>query len=219
MARFTRAAADPKQSLEGTLTEAFPYLIDALGVSALGLLVPTSLSLGVRFGAQLVLLVLFGYLLAFKLLPFTDTIWFGGTSLRATQRVIGTGLALIVTVTGVVGLVTLASSAALRLQPSTQFLQLLSALDIAWAASTVMVSLYWLRGRVAALVGGAIVGLACIATIARYLDAVGFTPKGRWRLDAAALWKYILPYDIAVAIIAIAAFIFAVKRRAQLLSG
>jgi len=219
MARYTRSAADSRQSLEGALTEAFPYLIDALGVSALGLLVPTSLSLGLRFGAQLVLLVLLGYLLAFKMLPFTDTIWFRGTRLKATQRVFGTGLAAIVAVTGVVGLVTLASSAALRLQPSTQFLQLLSALDIAWAVATVMVGLYWLRGRTAALVGGAIVGIACIATIARYLDSVGFTSKGRWRLDAAALWKYVLAYDIAVAVIAIAIFVFATRRRAQLLSG
>jgi hypothetical protein len=164
------------------------------------------------------LLVALGYLVTLKLLPFTDTVWFRSTGLRSGQRVFGTGLAAIVIVTGMVGLVTLASSAALRLQPSTQFLQLLSALDIAWATATIMVGLYWWRGRVAAMAGGAFVGATCIATIARYLDAVGFTPKGRWRLDAAALWKYVLPYDIAVAIIAIAVLVFAARLRAQLLS-
>ena len=118
-------------------------------------------------------------------------------------------------VTGSVALVTLASSAALRFQPSTQFLQLLSALDIAWAAATVMIAAYWLWGRRAALIGGIAVGVVCIAAIARYLDAVGFTPRGRWRLDGGALWTYVLPYDMAVAAIAIGLFWFALRRRAS----
>jgi hypothetical protein len=113
-----------------------------------------------------------------------------------------------------VGLVTLASSAALRFQPSTQFLQLLSALDIAWAIATVMVAVYWLRGRWPALMAGAVVGVVCIASIFRYLDAVGFTPRGRWRLDGGALWTYVIPFDMAVAVIAIGLFVFAARRRA-----
>jgi len=200
--------------MEGAAYEAFPYLLDGLGVAALGLLVPVSVRIGFRFGGQLVLLVIFGLILAARLLPLTDRPWFIGLRLTPVRRVMATGLAAVIMVTGVVGLVTLASSAALRFQPSTQFLQLLSALDIAWAASTVMVALYWLRGRWAALAGGALVGVLCIATIFRYLDAVGFTRRGRWRLDGGELWTYVIPYDMAVAVIAIGLFVYAARRKA-----
>ena len=201
-------------SLETAAYEAFPYLLDGLGVAALGLLVPTSLRIGFRFGGQLVVLVLFALILATRMLPLTRRPWFNGFELSPQRRVVATGLGAIIIVTGVVGLVTLASSAALRFQPSTQFLQLLSALDIAWAVATVMVAVYWLRGRVAAIVAGVAVGVLCIASIFRYLEAVGFTRRGRWRLDGEALWTYVIPYDLAIAAIAIALFLFAARRRA-----
>jgi len=193
---------------------AFPYLVDTLGLSAVALLVPTSLPLGLRFGGHLTLLVLLAVSLTFRLLPYTDGLWFGAGSLTRVRRVMATGLGAIVIVTGIVGLVTLASSAALRYQPSTQFLQLLSALDIAWAVSTTMIAVHWLRGRRAALVAGGVVGVLCIASIGRYLDSVGFTPLGRWRLDAGALWEFVLPYDIAVATVAIVLFVVAARRKA-----
>jgi hypothetical protein len=201
-------------SLEGAAYEAFPFLLDGLGVAALGLLVPMSVRIGFRFGGQLILLVIFGLFLADRVLPMTDMPWFTNRGLSPLRQIMATGLGVIIIVTGIVGLVTLASSAALRFQPSTQFLQLLSALDIAWAASTVMVALYWLRGRWAALVGGTVVGVLCIATIFRYLDAVRFTTPGRWRLDGGELWTYVIPYDLAVALIAIGLFVYAARRRA-----
>lgn len=215
MATGQKRSSESRSTLEGASIEAFPFLADALGISALGLLVPTSLSLGLRFGGHLVLLVLLGYFLTLRLLPFTDDSWFEQTTLTRQRRVMATGLGTIIIVTGIVGLVTLASSAALRFQPSTQFLQLLSALDIAWATATVMVAVNWLWGRRPAIVAGAIVGIVCIGSIARYLDAVGFTSKGRWRLDAEALWTYVLPFDMVVGVIAIGLFIVAARRRAR----
>lgn len=214
MSRSHGRAPGPPASLEGAAYDAFPYLLDGLGVAALGLLVPMSVRIGFRFGGQLVLLVIFGLVLADRLLPSTDAPWFANRGLSPQRQLMATGLGAIIIVTGAVGLVTLASSAALRFQPSTQFLQLLSALDIAWAASTVMVALYWLRGRWAALVGGVLVGLLCIGTIFRYLDAVRFTSPGRWRLDGGKLWTYVIPYDLAVAVIAIGLFVYAARRRA-----
>lgn len=214
MAKLPRTAKS-QSNLETASAEAFPFLVDALGVSALGLLVPTSLSVGLRFGTHLVLLVAFGFFLANRLLASTDSLWFGATPLKKDRRIMATGLGVIIIVTGIVGLVTLASSAALRFQPSTQFLQLLSALDIAWAMTTVMVAAYWLWGRRAALLGGTIVGVVCIISIARYLEAVGFTKRGKWRLDAEALWTYVLPFDMAVAVIAIGLFIYAAKRKSR----
>ncbi|MCP3975271.1 MAG: hypothetical protein GY720_12370 [bacterium] len=208
-------AADPEPNLETASALAFPFMVDALGISALGLLIPTSFSLGLRFGGHLVLLVAFGFFLAQRLLASTDAPWFRASPLRRDRRIMATGLGVIIIVTGVVGLVTLASSAALRFQPSTQFLQLLSALDIAWAMTAVMIAAYWLWGRRAALLGGLIVGVVCIISIARYLDAVGFTRRGKWRLDAESLWTYVLPFDMAVAVIAIGLFVYAARKRAR----
>lgn len=212
-------ATDPRgaepSTLEGAVATAFPFLIDALGISALGLLIPTTFSLGIRFGAQLVLLVVLGLFLTRRLLSASEGLWFEATEMSPERRVMATGLAVIVIVTGIVGLVTLASSAALRFQPSTQFLQLLSALDIAWAAATVMVAANWLWGRRQAMVAGALVGVVCVATIARYLDAVGFTSEGQWRLRAESLWTYVLPFDLIVAVIAIVLFVFAARRRGR----
>ena len=164
---------------------------------------------------QLVMISVFGIYLAFRLLKRLEPVWFDSSPITATQRVFGTGLGVVIIVTGCVGLVTLASSAALRLRPATQFLQLLSTLDIAWAASTVMVAAYWLWSRVrVALFGGLVVVAACTVTLARYVDEAAFGPNGGWRLTASELWEYVLPYDIGVAAIAIGMLFYAVRKRA-----
>jgi len=66
-----------------------------------------------------------------------------------------TSTTVVVEVTGVAALVTLASSATLRYPPSLQFLQLLSALDIAWVTAATTVGVGWLAGRTAGMVAGA----------------------------------------------------------------
>lgn len=207
-------------SLEAAVVETFPFLIDAIGVAALGLLVPNDNWLRGRFLVQLGLLSLFAVFLTFRLLGYLDTIWFDRKAmrhpLRFQRRVLATGLSTIVIVTGTVGLATLASSAALRYQPSTQFLQLLSALDIAWAVATVMVAAYWLWGRRYAVAGGLAVVAVCLWAIWRYLDNVGFGPNGGWRLRAAPLWEYVLIYDMAIAVIAIGLLWLAIRRRSAL---
>lgn len=110
-------------------------------------------------------------------------------------------------------LVTLASSAALRFQPSTQFFQLLSALDIAWAASTVMVAGYWVWGRRVAVLGGLAVVLVCIWAVGNYIAEVGFTPRGGWRVRGARLFELVIVYDMAVAVVAIGLLVYAIKRK------
>ena len=57
----------------------------------------------------------------------------------------------IVIVTGVTALVTLATTAALRFEPSLQFLQLLSALDIAWVVAGTTLAVRSLWGRLPAI--------------------------------------------------------------------
>ena len=122
------------------------------------------------------------------------------------------GIALVVIVTGVVGLVTLASSAALRLQPSLQFLQLLSALDIAWAAGAVLIGGYRLWSRRTARVAGLTVGVSCVLSIWNYLRVVGFTADGGWLLDGGQLMRLVLPFDMLAAAIA-SGVLFAGARR------
>ena len=91
---------------------------------------------------HLTALVVVGLLVASDLSRFLDDIWFAW--LGAVGRRIASGAAAVALTVGVVALVTLPSSAALRLTPSLQFLQLLSALDIAWAAGATLIGARWL---------------------------------------------------------------------------
>jgi len=116
--------------------------------------------------------------------------------------------------TGIVALVTLASSAALRLDPSLQFLQLLSALDIAWVTSATSIGVGWMAGRRAGRFAGLMVLIACVWSIWSYLDVVGFSSTGGWLVDGDALRRYVLPYDVAAAAIAIGSTWLGARRRA-----
>jgi len=109
-------------------------------------------------------------------------------------------------VTGAVGLVTLATSAALRYDASLQFLQMLSALDIAWAAAALTLGLLRRFGPGLATAGAAVLGVVCVWAIWRYLDVVGFGPDGEWIVSASDLNRLVLPYDMGAAVLALTAF-------------
>jgi len=144
-------------------------------------------------------LVLFGVGLAFALARLADDAWFGGR--RALSWIW-----VIVLVVGAVGIVTLATSAALRYDPSLQFLQALSALDIAWAAAALVLGLRRLGGRWAAVAGSAVLGVVCVWSIWRYLDTVGFGPAGEWVVDGSRIMTLVVPFDMGAAAMAVAAF-------------
>lgn len=157
---------------------------------------------------HLVALVGFGAAFADRLAARTEVAWFGGRSgwlLTATW--------IVVLTSGVVGLVTLATSAALRYDPSLQFLQALSALDIAWAGAALIVGVWWWRGRGAAVAAVAVLIAVCVWSIWRYLDIVGFGPDGSWIVDGARLRELVLPYDMAAAAIALVAVTLGVRTR------
>ena len=116
--------------------------------------------------------------------------------------------------TGVVGLVTLASSVALGFDVSTQFLQLLSALDIAWVVAATVVGATRARGRTIGLVAGALIGLVCVWSISFYLSKVGFGPEGDWVVSGSALLRYVIPFDVMAAIVAIGVFVYGVRSAA-----
>ncbi|NND01524.1 MAG: hypothetical protein HKN91_01940, partial [Acidimicrobiia bacterium] len=97
-----------RSQLEAGVLDAFPFLVDALGISALGLLVPSSLSLRWRVVVQLVLISVFALYVGFRLLSRLDPVWFESSPITPKQRTFGTAIGVVIIVTGSVGLITLA---------------------------------------------------------------------------------------------------------------
>lgn len=162
---------------------------------------------------HLAALVGFGLLVVRDLSRFQDESWFAW--LGPMGRHIASAATVVALTVGVVALVTLPTSAALRLAPSLQFLQLLSALDIAWAAGATLVGVHLIGGRLWSRAAGTMVGIVCVWSIWRYLDVVGFAADGGWQVDGAALMRHVLPYDIAAALIAVTAVVIGARRVAR----
>lgn len=191
-------------SLEDRLIRMGGWTAAALIVSPLGLLARGEL-LDLAL-IHLSVLALFGLALAWSMAP-TDR-YFSGRRFS----IVGTEVVQVVMVTGAVALVTLASSAALRLDPSLQFLQLLSALDIAWSTSAVLVGVRRRWGDRAGMAAGVAMAVVCVWSIGRYLSAVGFGEGGSWLVSAEALWRYVLPFDIMAAVLAITALLVGARQ-------
>lgn len=132
----------------------------------------------------------------------------GGPSLRRFT----TAGALVALATGVVALVTLATSAALRLDASLQYLQLLSTLDIAWSVAALYFGTRWLWGERAGRLAGLLLSIICVWSIWNYLRIVGFTPDGGWLVDGTALLKWVLPFDTMAAFLALGSLTLAVRQ-------
>lgn len=192
------------------LARAFRWLVAGLLASIPLLLVDGTLT--TTFLLHLTAVVIFGMGLAVHLLPLAERDWFPSVS-RPFTRDAATAAGITIVVTGVVGLVTLASSAALRFDPSTQFLQLLSTLDIAWATTALMVGVLWLKRQTWAIGAGAMLTVVCIWSIARYIDAVGFGPGGEWIVRSNDLLTFVLPYDTMAAVLAIGSVLLGIRRR------
>ena len=160
---------------------------------------------------HLAAIVLVGFAATVDLRHFVDQPMFGDITGTRMRRFAGAA-AVVALVTGVVALITLASSAALRLEPSHQFLQLLSTLDIAWSVAALYYGIRWLRGETAGRVAGAVLTAICIWSIWNYLRIVGFTPDGGWLVDGRALLRWVLPFDTMAAIAALGSLIWAVRQ-------
>ncbi|MFQ5555799.1 MAG: hypothetical protein ACE5GC_10580 [Acidimicrobiia bacterium] len=199
-------------NMVGAVLDAVPFLVTGLAVAPLLLLVPNSGTPTVRLITHLAALVALGLILAFRLAPRLDQPFFAHRGWAPRRESIGTGIALVVVVTGVVGLVTLASAAALRFDPSLQFLQLLSALDIAWAGAAMVVGARHLWGRTASVVSGVVLGAVCVASIWNYVRIVGYTSDGGWLVDGSRLMTLVIPLDTLAAIVAGAVLLGAAVR-------
>ena len=192
-----------------------PWLVGGLIASAPLLLVDVSDHRIGWFLVQLSVLVAFGLGLTIRLTPLADDSWFTATGWSRRVRLAASGAVVVVVATGTVGLVTLASSAALRFDPSMQFLQLLSALDIAWAGAAITVGATRIWGRTWGAVGGAMLGIFCVWSIWNYLNTVGLGPGGEWIVSGADLMRLVIPFDMAAAVVAVVIFLVGVVRADQ----
>ena len=203
--------------MERAVLAAVPFLLVGLVLSLPLLLVsweppPTTLVI-----VHLSALTLLGLAAAVRLAPLAGDDWFLGRGWSGFWRLAASGVVVVVLVTAMVALVSLASSAALRYPPSMQFLQLLSAVDIAWVVAAFVIGAGRAWGRGAAAAGGVIVGIVCVAAIGRYLDIVGFGPDGEWIVDSTQLWRNVIPADMAAALVAVAVFVYGLWRRGQVI--
>ena len=46
-------------------------------------------------------------------------------------------------------------------------------------------------------------GVFCVFSIWRYLDIVGFTESGGWKVSGPDLMQYVIPFDMAAAVVAV----------------
>ena len=205
MADHTEAA------LERAVLRAVGPLLLGLAVSVPLLLLPRPSNRGTDFLIHLIALVAFSFTLTWRLAPLSNARWFPHRRWSVqTERLISSA-SLIVIVTGVTALVTIASSAAMQYQPSLQFLQLLSALDIAWVVAGTMLAARLLWGWVAGLIAGWMMSVVCVLSIKLYLDEVGLTDSGAWLVDGERMLRLVIPFDVAAALITVGLTLLAAR--------
>lgn|GEM_PF-1673777 len=201
-------------TIERAVVAAFPFLIGGVVAAPVLLVVPQAAEPLLLFTLHLAALVGLGLGVTLRIAALADAPWFTGhTWWSARRRTFLAAVVLVVVSTGVVGLVSLATAAALRLDPSLQFLQLLSALDIAWAGAAIVLAVRWLRGRGSSVAAGIVLGGVCVWSVWNYLRIVGFGPGGGWRVDGAKMMQLVLPVDMAAAAVAVSLLVVAVRRR------
>lgn len=164
---------------------------------------------------HLSVVVAFGIALAFHLAPLGDEPWFEGLAIGRRPSLALTWAVIVIAITGVVGITTLATSAALRYDASLQFLQLLSALDITWAGAAIVLGSRRRFGGGSALFAAGLLLVVCVWSIWRYLDVVGFTESGGWLVDGSELLRLVLPYDMGAAAVALILFSAGVRTEAS----
>jgi hypothetical protein len=171
---------------------------------------PTDRLLGYNL-VHLLAMMIATLLLTVDLAPLLDRPWFPGVR----RPWLASAASLIALVTGFAALLTLATSAAAGYDPSLQFLQLLSSLDIAWVTAAIFFGAWSLWGRGSAWVLGSLVVIACVASIAAYLNVVGFTDQGGWLVDAGKLVRIVISADIVTAIVSLAVLLSAAWKKDQ----
>ena len=198
---------------ERVLIRALPWLLGGALVAIPLLAVPQTAELLQRTTIHLSLLTAFGLGLTVSLSRPAGEPWFERSDASPRTRGFGAAAAVIAVVTFAVALVTMATSAALRYDVSLQYLQLLSAMDIAWVVTATYLGARWRWGTTAGWIAGIAIGVACVWSIWRYLDTVGFTEEGGWLVSGPELFRLVILFDLMAAAIAITLLILGVLHR------
>lgn len=200
---------------EAAIVTSVPYFIGGVATALPLLLIPVDVPRLGLVTLHLSALVTMALILGLRLAPLVDAEWFVDRNWPVARRRWAAAASLIVVAVTVVGLVTLATSAALRMQPSLQFLQLLSSLDIAWAVTAIVIGTRLLRGTGWAIGAGLALNVVCVAALWNYLRVVGFEADGGWLLDGARLMRLVIPADMAAAALALGVLLFGLRRLDQ----
>lgn len=169
--------------------------------------------------AHLSVLVGFGLAVAVDLAPLAEAGPFANARRTPLWRAVAGATFVVLLATGAVALVTLASSAAARYQPSLQFLQLLSSMDIVWAGATLYLGVRWWRNERFGLVAAGLLGVFCVWSLWNYLGAVGLAADGGWLVIGEEIMRRILPYDMAAAVVAVVSLAFGAREHAAAVAG
>lgn len=162
--------------------------------------------------AHLAILQIATFAFAIEMSSLTDQHWF-----HSLRRPWLAGVAsLVAGVVGFSSLLTLASSAAAGYEPSLQFLQLLSSMDIAWVVAGLYIGSRSLTGNRVALVAGSALLVACVVSLAVYLTVVGFAPDGGWHVDGSQMWRIVIPSDVMAAVVTTSVLSVASRRQPTL---
>ncbi|MDJ0954392.1 MAG: hypothetical protein QNJ81_12005 [Acidimicrobiia bacterium] len=202
-----------KQGLETAVVIAFPWLLAGLATAVPLLAVPASSDRRWDLLIHLSILVAFSLALTWKVAATDRLVWFADRGWSGRIRFLATMASLVVIVTGATALVTLATTAALRFEPSLQYLQLLSALDIAWVVAGTTLAVRALWGRGLAVVAGVAMSIVCVLSIALYLAAVGLDPKGGWLVDGGEMLRLVLPFDVVAAMMTVTLLLLAARNQ------
>lgn len=160
---------------------------------------------------HLTILQIATFLFAIEMSSMTDDPWFSPVK----HSWLASSASLVAAVVGFSALLTLATSAAARYDPSLQFLQLLSSLDIAWVVTALFLGSRMLWSKPLALTLASALIAICVWSIAVYLNSVGFTSAGGWLVDWGEMMRIIIPTDTVAAVVAIAALLGASRRADQ----
>ena len=198
--------------LEVAVSRAFPWLLAGVTVALPLLIVPASSDRRWDMLVHLSALVVFSLALTWRISATDTSEWFADRDWSNSRRFLVAMTSLVVIVTGVTALVTLATTAALRFQPSLQFLQLLSALDIAWVVAGTTLAVLTLWGRLAALLAGIAMSIVCVLSIALYLAEVGLDANDGWLVDGEQMMRLVLPFDVVAAIMTVTLLLIAARR-------
>lgn len=212
--RSPRSDRAPGHPLERALAVATRWALTGAAGSVILLAVPTSFIAEHRLTLVIVHLsavVGSATVLTWRLTELLDQGFFA----EASRPWLAAAVSIVALVVGYGALVTLATSAALRYDPSLQFLQLLSALDVAWSAAAfgLGVRVFARSDRTGQLAAVAL-DLICVFSIWNYLRVVGFDADGGWIVDRSELLTLVIPFDVVAAVMAVGALVGADRRKA-----